>query len=495
MSHAPRPVHVETPTGRYLGTRKEKPPSAQDAFVALNRSLGIAPLRTPAFEAQESTLPTPFRAGTAAAVSLGLAASAAHEIWRLRGGTQQDIAVDLKAAAASLRSFDFIKLGGETISGADTHKPTIGIYRGACGRWIHLHGGFPHLERRTLDLLNAANTREAVEHAVAKWNVLALEDSLAFMGQCGAVVRSEQEWKQSPQGSALSAVPPIVIKRIGDAPALRLPESDRPLDGVRVLDLTRVLAGPVVGRTLASHGADVLSVRSQRLPTIDLFDFDTGVGKRSTTLDLSQPSEAEHLRALARHGHVFVDSNRPGALARLGITPAALAHSSPGIVYVAVSCYGHQGPWAARRGWDELAQAATGLAAEQGAFLAEGTGQKREAAPQLIPAAVCDYIAGYLAAAGAAAALLRRHREGGSWLVQVSLASTAMWLSSLGRTEASLIPQSFEPDGLDEFLQSWETKRGTLTLLGPVIRMSKTQPQWHVPPPETGADPPRWLAA
>jgi crotonobetainyl-CoA:carnitine CoA-transferase CaiB-like acyl-CoA transferase len=127
--------------------------------------------------------------------------------------------------------------------------------------------------------------------------------------------------------------------------------------------------------------------------------------------------------------------------------------------------------------------------------MAERAGQKREITPQLIPAAVCDYIAGYLAAAGAAAALLRRYREGGSWLVQVSLASTAAWLSSLGRTEPSQIPQSFDTEGLDEFLQSWETVKGTLTLLGPIVRMSRTQPAWRAPPPETGADPPSWLTA
>lgn len=467
----------------------------REAFASLNRMAGIAPLRPPAFEGDDPVAPTPFRAGAAASASLSLAAAVSNEIWRLRGGSQQDISIDLRAAVASLASFAFVTLNGQRIPRASEEKPTVGLYRGACGRWIHLHGGFPHLEKRTLDLLNAANTREAVAAAVGKWNVVALEEALAFMGQCGAVVRSEEEWKQTAQGAALSAVPPIVLKKVADAPVLRLPDSARPLDGVRILDLTRVLAGPVVARTLASHGAEVLAVRSERLPNDPLFDLDTGWGKRSCFLELTKPSDAEVLRSLARNAQVFVDSYRPGALAGLGITPAALAHSSPGIIYVAVSCYGHQGPWAQRRGFEQMGQCATGLAASQGEFMAERAGQRREAVvPQLLPLAACDYITGYLGAAGAAAALLRRFREGGSWLVQVSLASTAMWLQSLGKVTAD-VPAAWTPaEGLDAYLQTCETKRGTLTHLGPVVRMSETPPLWRHPPVEPGNDAPHWTA-
>jgi hypothetical protein len=468
----------------------------RDAFASLNRMTGIAPLRTPTFDGEDPVAPTPFRVGTAAAAALTLAASAAQEIWRLRGGAQQDIGIDLRAATASLVSFALLKLNGQHLPRTAQEKPTVGFYRGGCGRWIHLQGSFPHLEKRTLDLLNAANTREAIAESVAKWSVLALEDALAFMGQCGAVARTEDEWKQTTQGSLLSSVPPIVLKKIADAPVLRLPDSEQPLEGVRVLDLTRVLAGPVVARTLASHGAEVLGVRSERLANDPLFDLDTGSGKRSTFLELTKPSEAELLRSLSRMAHVFVDSYRPGALAGLGFTPAALAHASPGIVYVSVSCYGHQGPWATRRGFEQMAQSATGLAWEQGAFEAERAGQKRDAAPKLLPVAACDYITGYLAAAGATAALLRRHREGGSWLVQVSLASTAMWLQSLGKIAPSNIPQSWNPaEGLDGLLQACETTRGILEHLGPVVRMSKTPPKWQRPPPEQGADPAQWIAA
>ncbi len=467
--------------------------TARDAFGYLNRIAGIAPLRVPAFEGADPIIPTPFKVAQTAAAALGLAASAGNEIWRLRGGTQQDIAIDLRAAASSLVSFALLRRAGSAVPRPADTNPTVGLYRTADDRWIHLHGGFPVLARRTLDLLNAANTAEAIAASVAKWKASALEDALAYMKLCGAVVRTEEEWARTAQGRLLAETPPIVLKRIGDAPVLRLDKSAQPLDGVRVLDFTRVLAGPTVGRTLASHGAEVLGIRAERLPTIELFDLDTGQGKRAAYLDLTKPADAERLRGLAREAHVFVDSYRPGALADLGVTPAALSHASPGIIYCAVSCYGHHGPWAGRRGWEQLAQCATGIAAEQGAFAASRIAGRREAVPALIPAAACDYITGYLGAAGCAAALLRRFREGGSWLVEVSLSATAMWLQSLGRIAARDIPQSWKPgEGLDAYRQSCDTAGGRLDYLGPVVRMSETPPAWRRAPPKQGADRAAW---
>ena len=459
----------------------------EDAFASLTRAAGLAPLKMPRFAGADPVIPTPFRAATAAAAALGFAASTAHEIWRLRGGEAQSIDIDLPHAAASLVSFAIQRLNGEAVPRPGANNPTIGLYRGADGRWIHLHGGFPHLAVRTLDLLNAYSDAESIADAVGKWNVFALEDALAHLGQCAAVVREEKEWRESPQGKALANVAPIMLTRIGDAPPLRLEEGEEPLDGIRVLDLTRVLAGPTCGRTLASHGADVLSVRAERLDTIDAFALDTGHGKRLAFLDLVKPADAETLRKLARGAHVFVDSYRPGALARLGFTPAALAHAAPGIVHVGVSAYGAHGPWGTRRGWEQLAQSATGIAAEQGAFASP-----RERTPALIPAAACDYVTGYLAAAGAGAALLRRIREGGSWQVEVSLAATAQWLQSLGRVETASVPDSWlAHTGLDGHMKSCETTRGRLDFLEPAVRMSKTQPRWLRPPPEPG--PAVWL--
>ena len=465
--------------------------SAREAFASLQRVAGDLPLATPRFSGDDPVVVTPFRVAAAAAASLGLGASAAEALWRVRGGAPQDVAIDVRAAAASLVSFALLRLDGKPVPRPSENKPTVALYPTKDGRWFHLHGGFPHLERGVLDVIGADNTVESVAAKVAEWKSFALEDELARRNLCGAVMRSRKEWLATAQGAALANAPPVALRRIGDAPRLDLAKADRPLEGIRVLDLTRVLAGPTAGRTLASYGAEVLCVRHPGLPTIDVFDLDTGLGKRSTYLDLSEPDARETFRDLLRSADVIVDSYRPGALAKLGFSAEEIAEIAPGIVHVAVSCYGHQGPWAGRRGWEQLAQTATGLAVEQTAFNAARNGT--DAAPRIIPAAACDYTTGYLAAAGATLALLKRADEGGSWRVEVSLCATAIWLRSLGLIDAAEVPESWNPlAGLDGYFQSCETAQGHLDHLGPVVRMSRTQPAWHLAPPECGADEPRW---
>jgi crotonobetainyl-CoA:carnitine CoA-transferase CaiB-like acyl-CoA transferase len=463
----------------------------QAAFEVLNRVAGIAPLAMPHFEGGEAVIPTPFRAATAAAASLGFVSAAAAEIWRFRGGDKQTVSIELPAAAATLVSHTLARRNGEIVPASAPGGAATGFYQSADGRWIYLHGGFPRLAKGALDLLNAKDDAKSVVEGVAKWNALALEDALAFMQLSGAIVRTEEEWRTSMAGNILGA--PIVLKKIGQAPPVRLKDSVTPLAGLRVLDLTRVIAGPACGRLLASHGAEVLALRAERMPVIREFDFLLSAGKRQAFLDLAKPADAEELRRLARGADIFLDSCRPGALASLGFSPASLAHISPGMITVSISAYGGEGPWAGRRGWEEVTQAATGLAVEQGAFMAKRRG-RREALPELIPAAVCDYITGYLAAAGALAAMVRRIREGGSWHVQVSLAATAMWLQSLGRLEAGQVPEHWDPlHGLDQYLGSCETSDGWFDFLGPVVRMSKTPPL--VSPPPDRIDSPRWASA
>ncbi len=463
----------------------------QGAFEVLNRAVGIAPLAMPQFEGADAVVPTPFRVASSAAAALGFGAAVAGEIWRFRGGERQSVAVDLRAAAASLVSHRLVRCNGSAMPPFRYDSPTVGFYQSSDSRWLYLHGGYPRLAKRTLDLLNAKSDAASVMEGVAKWNAQALEDALAFMGLSGAVVRREEEWTASLPGRVMA--PPIVLRKLGQSPPSRLGDSAMPLGGLRVLDLTRVVAGPACTRLLAGYGAEVLNVTADRLPDFPALAFDLSAGKRRTVLDLVKPSDAEALRHLSRHADIFVDSCRPGALAALGFSPASLAHIAPGIIHVSISAYGLEGPWSGRRGWEEVTQAAAGLAAEQGAFMARRK-PRREAQPELIPAMVCDKVTGYLAAAGALAAALRRIREGGSWQVQVSLAATATWLQSLGRIDAGQVPEVWEPrDGLDQYLQSCETKDGRFEFLGPVVRMSKTPPLKGPLPDHI--DLPRWASA
>jgi crotonobetainyl-CoA:carnitine CoA-transferase CaiB-like acyl-CoA transferase len=460
----------------------------QAAFEALTRSAAIAPLPMPSFDGPEAVVPSPYKIATAVAAALGYAGAAAAEVWRFRGGDRQEIGVDLKAAAAL--TVPEYKLNGMAVRPGLPHTAASGFYQSADRHWLHLGGGFSHLKLRTLELLNAADTTASVMEAVAKWNALALEDALGFLGLCGAVVRSESEWNSCIPGRL--AVAPIVLTQVAPGPPFRPAESATPLGGLKVLDLTRVVAGPLCTRILGEHGAEVLSIAAGRLASAGALDTIYTAGKRQAQLDLAEPSSAEVLRRLARQADVFVESYRPGALTALGFSSASLAHLKPGMITVSISAYGLQGPWAGRRGFEETVEAASGLAAEQGAFMAGR--HDAPAQPELLPGAVLGTLTGVLAAAGVLAALLRRIREGGSWHVEVSLAATAAWLSSLGRIDAAAVPEGFEPlAGLDQYLQSCETKDGWFEFLGPVVRMAKTPPRCGALP--EGIVSPHWASA
>ncbi|MCW5718528.1 MAG: CoA transferase [Bauldia sp.] len=441
--------------------------------------------------------PTPI--GEAAATAMALCGDAVAEIWRRRTGEAQRPRVAVRAAAAAMAGYAFqllqpadgIVLEGwekepagwrawgahALLAGSNASDPAIGIYRCRDGRWIHLHGGLPHLAERIMAVLGT--DRAGICAAVAEWDSEQLDEALAEARTCGAVVRSAEEWRRMEQGDALSRLPAVEVLRIGDAPPVPLPAGGAPLEGLRVLDLTTVVAGPTCARNLAQHGADVLHVcapgRTERQP----FEIDTGHGKRSTLIDLRSVAGQERLAGLATEADVFVQGYRPGAIAGLGFGPADVAALRPGIIYVSISCYGPVGPLAPRRGWEGLAQAATGLTIDRG-----------DAPPRLAPGSVCDYITGYLAARGVLEAILRRAEEGGSWHVRTSLCQTGMWLAGLDKVDETLAPS--QPDLFDDLLVRTETAYGTLRHLPPALQLDLTPPRWRRPPPLPGGDAPEW---
>jgi crotonobetainyl-CoA:carnitine CoA-transferase CaiB-like acyl-CoA transferase len=455
-----------------------------DLLVSLGRA-DISNQHELQITGRDPVIATRFRAGEAAAAALAANAIAAADLWCARGGRPQRIEVDVRAAAASLVSFAYLRYQNPSFDRRG--QATTALYRARDGRWIHLHGGFSSREG-TLALLNYDDDSGAIANAVAAWDAQALEDALAERGVCGAKLRSADEWRAHPQGIALARVPLVEILRLGDAAVEPIPRpragehGTRPLSGVRVLDLTRVLAGPTCARTLAEHGAEVLHVRSPKLPSIEPFVIDTNPGKRSCYLDLDRNEDADRLRALVRDAHVFSQGYRPGALARRGFGPMELAEMRPGIIVVSIDCYGHEGPFAARPGWEQLAQTVTGMALEH-------AGDEH---PALVPAAINDYTTGYLGALGVMRALARRTTEGGSWHVRVSLARTSMWIMSLPRTGSDDKPGGFDTASLAPWIIEMNTAWGPLTRLGPIARMSETPPRWDLPPVPLGSDPPVW---
>ena len=434
-------------------------------------------------------LPTPFRIGETAAASLAAVGLAASDLWKLRTGRGQQIGINTRHATASLRSSKYMKMDGKP-AGAERH-PIMGVYPARGGRWSYLHCNFPNHRDAALGVLGVEEEDgEAVRRAVARWDALELEEAIIAAKGAGGMVRSMEEWARHPQAAAVASLPLLEIKKIGDSPPEALPEGSRPLSGVRVLDLTRVLAGPTCARTLAEHGADVMKITAPHLPSIGAQEYDTGHGKLSAHLDLREESDLETMRELVRQADVFSQGYRPGTLAKRGLSPQDLAAVRPGIVYVSLSAFGRLGPWSERRGFDTVVQTVSGITDRQGELFPGS-----EPGPQFYPVSAIDYLTGYLMAFGAMVALARRVREGGSWMVQISLAQTGRWLVNRGQVpEAELrdVPAEFTAEEIEGWSTASDVSGGRLGHLAPVLQLSETQPYWARPSVPLGYHQPVW---
>lgn len=290
---------------------------------------------------------------------------------------------------------------------------------------------------RILNIPNSpTTTQEDVSKALVNWDAVDFETEAASRGMCATALRSFKEWDAHPQAKALLGTPPVTLVKIGDAPKrATLPGAARPLDGIRVLDLSRVLAGPIAGRTLAAQGADVLFVTSPNLPALPLLDIETSLGKRTTQLDLTLPADRNTLTRLTGEADVFLQAYRPGGLEHKGFGTQELASLRPGIVCANLTAWGWEGPWRDRRGFDSLVQTATGFNVAEGEAhrQLEGHSENGAAPPRTLPMQALDHAAAYFLAFGINAALCRTITEGGSWEVRVSLAAVGQWIRSLGR--------------------------------------------------------------
>jgi len=435
-------------------------------------------------------LPTPFRIGETSAAALAAVGLAVADLWALRTGRGQEVAVDTRQATASLRSGHYMQMDGAHVS---TERNTVmGVYPARNSRWSYLHCNFPNHRAVALSVLGVPEDREAVRKAVANWDALELEEAIIAAKGAGGMVRTMDEWAKHPQAAAIASLPLMEIIKIGDSSPEQLPDGDRPLSGVRVLDLTRVLAGPTCARTLAEHGADVLKITGAHLPNLGYQEYDTGHGKLAAYLDLREQKDVEILRGLVREADVFSQGYRPGTLGQRGLSPEELAQLRPGIVYVSLCAFSHVGPWASRRGFDTVVQTVSGITSRQGELF-PGTSP----GPQFYPVSAIDYLTGYLMAFGALVALARRVREGGSWLVRISLAQTGRWLVGRGEVpEAELkdVPKEFTSEELKRWSMTSDTPVGRPQHLGPVVRLSETPPRWARPSVPLGHHEPVWPA-
>lgn len=466
------------------------PPAAADLLRSLWQLAAADPAALAAvnFTDTSRSLPSTFHVGPVAAATIAAQALAASELWQARGGRPQLIEVNQRHALAMFRSERHLRVDARPPK--DEASAIFGYYPTGDGRWIQLHTHFSHHHQGVLRVLGCDDSHAAVARAVLQCGAAELEQRLADAGLCAAWVRSADEWQVHPQAIAVATLPLVEIERIGDAPpepAGKARQHGRPLGGVRVLDLARVIAAPVATRTLAQHGADVLAVGAAHLPDFESLLIDTGRGKRSTWIDLRETAGRAVLRDLVRGADVFLQAYRPEALAVRGFDAEALIALRPGLVHVSLSAYGHAGPWAERRGFDSLVQSASGIAFDEGA--AAGL-----AIPGKLPCQALDHATGYLAAFGTMIALHRRAREGGSWRVRVSLAQAAHWLRSLGRDAAGLAAPDLTEAEVAPWQETTMSAFGLVQAIGPVERMSATPPRFERPPPRPGADEPCWAA-
>jgi hypothetical protein len=443
------------------------------------RTAGLDPSRVDIGELD--TLPsrlatTELSTGSVAAASLAAACLSAE-----RGSTVVPaVHIDPRRVAASFTNDRLQRLDG---AGAASWAELSGFWEAADG-WVRTHANYAHHRDRLLRSLGlpAGTGRDALAARVAALPAEVIEDRVTAAGGIAAAVRPVAEWNRHPQAAAVAALPLVGITRLGGAPARRLGTAPDgpvlPAAGLRVLDLTRVIAGPVATRSLALLGADVLRVDSPALPEIAWLHLDTGAGKRSTRLDLRSAADREVFDDLLASADVVVTGYRPGALDGFGLSAADLAERRPGLVLASLSAWGETGPWRGRRGFDSIVQAAGGIA-----LLESADGRT----PGALPAQALDHATGHLLAAAVLTAVTRQLAEGGTWHVRAHLARTAHWLT--GTPSEPGPAAAWDPD---DVLIEQDTPSGRLRAAPPAVSFDGGPTAYSRPGGVWGADGPSW---
>ncbi|KAI3317377.1 CoA-transferase family III [Xylariaceae sp. AK1471] len=414
---------------------------------------------------------------------------------------------------------------------AETWGPIGGLHPTADG-YVRIHDAFPHHRRGALALLGLPETctdRSAVSERTRKWKSVELETvAVEEKGLAIYALRSFAEWDALPQARALADVP-VSIQRFDFLPTSPLPPRPRPglsesgsgsgsrqrcLSGLRVLELSRVIAAPVAGKTLAAHGADVLWVTSPHLPDLPGLDREFARGKRSIQLDLSSSSlnDKTKFSELARTTDVVIQGFRPGSLAARGVLDVEeLARTNPGIVVANLSAFGPDGEWKGRRGFDSLVQTCSGIGVSEAEHYRHGEGKgKGEGEGEVTKALPCqalDHGAGFLLATGIYAALYhweKDREEGrrvGAYVVDVSLAGVGKYLRSLGQYEER---SGFEGDDLtllggdkeeETYFETRQTAFGEMTFLRHSASIEGFEPGWDLLPTPLGSDEAVWASS
>lgn len=428
----------------------------------------------------QDVLPSTLATTELAVGAVAAAAVAASDLVAARGGTRPAATVDGRRVSASFRSDQLLRIDGHPVEG---FAPLSGFWATADG-WVRTHANYPHHRAALVGALGLhdASGPDDLAKCLAGRPAIDVEELIVDAGGVCAAVRDPEQWRRHPQAEALRRLPLVGFSTIGTAPPRRLdPPPTGPLlpaAGLRVLDLTRVIAGPVATRTLALLGADVLRIDSPRLPEIGWQHLDTGMGKRSSLLDLD--AEPETFDRLLAGADVVVTGYRPGALDRCGLGVDQLGERKPGLVIASLSAWGDPGPWSRRRGFDSIVQAATGIA---GLESADGI------TPGKLPAQALDHATGYLLAAAVLSAVAAQLRDGSPRYVQAHLARTAHWLLDHPDPETRTLP---DPGPV---LAERPTPSGRLRYPVPAFQVEGGPEDWDRVGTPWGADRPEWAGA
>ncbi len=469
---------------------------------------------TVTFTGSDPILRSHFRIGASMALPAMAAGVGAASIWRDRTGEEQDLKVDLRESVYNVNPL--IKIvqqldqaagrlhANDPIPGSFTFMPSVNglpyqaplmlghplsfaVLETKDGRWVTPTAAYPRLYDGFLNVIGASPNRKSIAKEIKKWNADDLDEAVADAGMILGVHRTAEEWARHPEGQYLAGTPLIEILKVGEADPLPYdPDPAQPLSGIKGLSLTHVIAGSCSARTLAEYGAEILHVARDQVFEHDFFVQDVNVGMNSTFLNLRNQAHNGMLADLLPEADVFIEGFRGRSIERLGFGVEEVAKKRPGIVYLSMRCYGWDGPWMNRGGFDMEGLTVTGFT------MAEGGGDL----PQFPPTRVMnDYIAGYLGAAGVVAALRRQRREGGSYHVRVSLSRAAMWYASLGyfADANDFDPMDPEHRMIDPETVRGQTPYGEIHRLGPQVKLSKTPGRWRDPLVSVrGASKPTW---
>ncbi|MDA7427897.1 CoA transferase [Primorskyibacter aestuariivivens] len=444
---------------------------ANPYWSEITTALDMSP--EPVSETGHGDLPSVFGVSDFACATIGAAGAALAD---LQGLGASPVHVDRRLASLWF-DMTLVPDGWEMPSIWD---PIAGVYATSDG-FIRLHTNAPHHRDAALQVLDCAGTRDAVAARVSEWRAEALETAIVAAKGCAAALRGRSEWMEHPQGIAVRAEPLICWHPEREGEPVALPKGDQPLAGIKVLDLTRVLAGPVASRFLAGFGADVLRIDPPNWNE-PAAEAEVNLGKTCAGLDLRNATDRELFENLLAQADLLLHGYRPGALEGLGYDPQTRHRLNPGLIDVSLSAYGRAGPWNERRGFDSLVQMSCGIASE---------GQRISGAdgPVPLPVQALDHGTGYLVAATALRALARR-AKGVILRAELSLARTA---ETLMKTDGSLTPD--EPikqtdSDLSQYIE--QTAWGPARRFLPSLKVNERAPAWPIPSGPVRRHAPRW---